>query len=88
MYFSISVQSMQINISRMMFLIQYGPKQGDAELLSLFCFTLEHAIQKVQENQEKIVLKGTYQLVLHADIKLLGENSNTYTTICWKLIGC
>jgi hypothetical protein len=60
------------------FPIQYGLKQGDALSPLLFNFTLEYVISKVQENQMKLKLNGTHQLLLYAnDVNLLKDNIDT-----------
>jgi hypothetical protein len=43
----------------------------------LFNSTLEYAIRKVQENQAGLKLYGTHQLLLYADVNILGDNSDT-----------
>jgi hypothetical protein len=60
---------------------------GDALSPLLFNFSLEYAIRKVQENQVRLILNGTHQLLAFSDdLNLLGNNieiinKNTETLI-------
>jgi hypothetical protein len=44
-----------------------GLKQGDALSPLLFNFSLEYAIRKVRENQMRLKLNETHQLLVDAD---------------------
>jgi hypothetical protein len=55
-----------------MFPIRNGLKQ-DVLLPLLFIFALEHAIKRVQVNQDGLKLNGTHQLVVYADDIYLAE---------------
>jgi hypothetical protein len=57
--------------------IQNGLEQGDALLPLLFNFALEHVIGKVQEDEKGLELYRTHQLLVYADVIILGENVNT-----------
>jgi hypothetical protein len=62
------------------FPIQNGLKQGDALSPLLFIFDLEHASRKVQQNQVRLKLNGTHQLLVYADdVNLLGDIIDTIT---------
>jgi hypothetical protein len=59
------------------FPIQNGQKQGGAQLLLIFNFSLEYAIRKAQENQIRLELNQTHQLLVYADDgNLLGDSIN------------
>jgi hypothetical protein len=40
-------------------------------------FALEYAIRKVREKQVGLKLNGTHQLLIYADVNLLGDNLDT-----------
>jgi hypothetical protein len=68
------------------FSVQNG--QGDALLSLLFNFVLEYAIRKIQENQVRLKLNETHQLLSYADdMNVLGDNIETLKKNTDTLIG-
>jgi hypothetical protein len=60
------------------FPIENGRKQGDDLSPLLFNFALEYAIRKVWENQMRMEMNGTHQLLAYADdVNLLRDNIDT-----------
>ena len=61
-----------------MFPIRNGLKQGDALLPLLFNFALDHAIRRVQVNQDGLKLNGTHQLLAYViDVNILVGSVHT-----------
>ena len=60
------------------FPIRNGLKQGNTLSPMLFNFALEHAIWRVQVNQDGLNLNGTHQLLAYADnVNILGGSIHT-----------
>jgi retron-type reverse transcriptase len=49
------------------FSFENGLKQGDALSPLLFNLAFDYAIRRVQENQGRLILIGTHQLLAYAD---------------------
>jgi hypothetical protein len=70
------------------FPIQNGLKQGDALSPLLSNFDLEYVTRKVQDNQVRLKLNGTHQLLSYVDdVNLLGDNIDTINKNTGTLIG-
>jgi hypothetical protein len=52
-------------------------KKGDGLLSLLSNFALEYAIRRDQVNQDSLKLNGTHQLLVYADVNMLGGSVQT-----------
>jgi len=57
-------------------------KQGDALSPLLFNCDLEYAIRRVQVNQDGLKLNGTHQLLVYADVNILGGSVRKTEILC------
>jgi hypothetical protein len=59
------------------FPIKNGLKQRYVSLPFLFKFALEYVIRNIKENQVGLILNGTHELLVYADVNLMGADINT-----------
>ena len=59
------------------FPINSGFKEGNDLSSSLSNSTTEHAIRRIQANQEGLKSNGTHQLLVYADVNILGRKKKT-----------
>ena len=62
-----------------MFPVKNGLKQGGVLFSVLFNCALGCAIRRVQINQDVLKLNGTYELLVYADVNILGGSVHTRT---------
>ena len=60
-----------------MFPIKNGLKLGGTSSTFFFNFVLECATRRVQVNQNSLKLNGTHQLLVYADVNMLGGSVHT-----------
>jgi len=60
-----------------MFPIRNGLKERDALSSLLFNFALAYAIKRVQANQDGLKLNGTHQLLVYAEVYIVGGSVHT-----------
>ena len=63
-----------------MFPTKNGLNQGDALTPLLFNFALDYAIRRVQVNPDGLKLNGRLQVLVYADVVILGRTLSTVKT--------
>jgi len=71
-----------------MFPIRNGLKEGDALLPLLFNFALEYAIRRCEVKQDSLKFNTTHQLLVYADVNILGGSVHTIKKKCRSFSSC
>jgi len=68
--------------------IKNGFKQGDSLSPLLFNSALEYAIRRDQVNQDGLKLNGTHQILVYADVNILGRSIHTINKYTESFSSC